>query len=54
MPSRTSSAAATTRPHGLANAIVLPHVLRFSLAPTVTDRLATLAVRAGLGDEGRE
>ena len=38
-------------PHGLANAIVLPHVLRFSL-PDITDRLATLAVRAGLGDEG--
>lgn len=35
-------------PHGLANAIVLPHVLRFSL-PAVADRLATLAVRAGLG-----
>jgi alcohol dehydrogenase class IV len=37
-------------PHGLANAIVLPQVLRFS-APAVTDRLAALAVRARLGDE---
>jgi alcohol dehydrogenase class IV len=38
-------------PHGLANAIMLPHVLRFS-APAVTGRLAQLAVRARLGDEG--
>jgi alcohol dehydrogenase class IV len=38
-------------PHGLANAIMLPHVLRF-LAPAVTKKLATLAVRAGVGDEG--
>ena len=40
-------------PHGLANAIVLPLVLRF-LAPAVTQRLATLAVRARLGtpDDG--
>ncbi len=37
-------------PHGLANAIVLPHVLRYSL-PDITDRLAALAVRARLGDE---
>ena len=37
-------------PHGLANAIVLPHVLRFSL-PAITDRLAQLAVRARLGVE---
>jgi alcohol dehydrogenase len=37
-------------PHGLANAIMLPHVLRFSL-PDISDRLATLAVRARLGDE---
>lgn len=37
-------------PHGLANAIMLPHVLRFS-APAITDRLARLAVRAGLGSE---
>jgi alcohol dehydrogenase len=35
-------------PHGLANAIVLPHVLKFSL-PAVTGRLARLALRAGLG-----
>lgn len=34
-------------PHGLANAIVLPHVLRFS-AVAIEDRLAELAVRAGL------
>jgi len=38
-------------PHGLANAIVLPHVLRF-LAPSVGKRLALLAVRAGVGREG--
>lgn len=38
-------------PHGLANAMVLPHVLRFS-APAITGRLATLAVRAGLGADG--
>jgi alcohol dehydrogenase class IV len=37
-------------PHGLANAIVLPHVLRF-VAPAVTRRLAALAVRAGVGTE---
>lgn len=37
-------------PHGLANAIMLPHVLRFS-APSVIPRLAKLAVRAGLGQE---
>ncbi|MCZ2290580.1 MAG: iron-containing alcohol dehydrogenase [Burkholderiales bacterium] len=36
-------------PHGLANAIMLPHVLRFS-APAVTTQLAQLAVRAGLGE----
>ena len=35
-------------PHGLANAIMLPHVLKFS-APAVTPRLAQLAVRARLG-----
>lgn len=35
-------------PHGLANAIVLPQVLRF-LAPAVMPRLAALAVRARLG-----
>jgi alcohol dehydrogenase class IV len=37
-------------PHGLANAIMLPHVLEFS-APRITGRLAALAVRAGLGKE---
>jgi alcohol dehydrogenase class IV len=37
-------------PHGLANAIMLPLVLRYSL-PAVTDRLALLAVRAKLGKE---
>ncbi len=40
-------------PHGLANAIMLPHVLRFS-SPAVTRRLAELAVRAGVGDEGEK
>ena len=38
-------------PHGLANAIMLPQVLKFSL-PAISDRLALLAVRARLGDEG--
>jgi alcohol dehydrogenase class IV len=38
-------------PHGLANAILLPHVLKF-LAPAVTERLAEMAIRAGLGNEG--
>lgn len=38
-------------PHGLANAIMLPHVLRFS-ASTITEKLAVLAVRAGVGEEG--
>ena len=38
-------------PHGLANAIMLPHVLKFS-APDITDRLALLSVRARLGREG--
>jgi alcohol dehydrogenase len=37
-------------PHGLANAIMLPHVLRYS-APAITKQLAKLAVRAKLGDE---
>ena len=36
-------------PHGLANAIMLPHVLRY-LSPVITDKLATLALRARLGD----
>jgi len=38
-------------PHGLANAIMLPHVLRFSSAATM-DKLATLAVRARVGKAG--
>jgi alcohol dehydrogenase class IV len=38
-------------PHGLANAIMLPQVLRFS-APEITGKLATLAVRAKVGNEG--
>ncbi len=37
--------------HGLANAIVLPHVLKYS-SPVITERLALLAVRAGLGKTG--
>jgi alcohol dehydrogenase len=37
-------------PHGLANAIMLPHVLRYS-APAITRQLAKLAVRANLGSE---
>ncbi len=39
-------------PHGLANAIVLPAVLRFS-SPSCTRKLADLAVRAGVGESGR-
>ena len=35
-------------PHGLANAIVLPHVLEYN-KPASTQRLAQLAVAAGLG-----
>lgn len=38
-------------PHGLANAILLPHVLRF-LSPSVSRRLAELAVHAGVGRRG--
>ena len=38
-------------PHGLANAILLPHVLRFC-APDIGARLAVLAVRAGVGKAG--
>jgi alcohol dehydrogenase class IV len=38
-------------PHGLANAIMLPHVLAF-LSPAITKKLAILAVRAGVGKEG--
>jgi len=37
-------------PHGLANAIMLPHVLRF-LSPAITKRLADLAVRAKVASE---
>lgn len=40
-------------PHGLANAIMLPKVLRFS-APAITERLALLAVRARVGTEGED
>ncbi|MGE0356077.1 MAG: iron-containing alcohol dehydrogenase [Burkholderiales bacterium] len=40
-------------PHGLANAIMLPHVLRH-LAPAVTKRLARLAVAAKVGGEGEK
>ncbi len=39
-------------PHGLANAIVLPPVLRFS-SPSCTAKLAALAVRAGVGESGQ-
>lgn len=35
-------------PHGIANAVVLPHVLRFSLS-SCADRLADLAVAGNLG-----
>jgi alcohol dehydrogenase class IV len=38
-------------PHGLANAIMLPYVLRF-LSPAITKRLAVLAVKAGVGKPG--
>ena len=37
-------------PHGLANAIMLPHVMRYS-APAIQKQLAKLAVRVKLGDE---
>jgi alcohol dehydrogenase len=37
-------------PHGLANAIMLPHVLRYS-ASAITRQLAQLAVRAKLGKD---
>ena len=40
-------------PHGLANAIVLPAVLHWC-APAVQGKLATLAVRAGVGKAGEE
>ena len=38
-------------PHGLANAIMLPQVLKF-LSPAITKKLAVLAVRAGVGKDG--
>ncbi|MDP1900341.1 MAG: iron-containing alcohol dehydrogenase [Rubrivivax sp.] len=38
-------------PHGLANAILLPAVLRFS-ASAIQGKLAAMALRAGLGREG--
>ena len=38
-------------PHGLANAIVLPHVLKY-LSPAITGKLAVLAIRAKVGTEG--
>lgn len=38
-------------PHGLANAILLPHVLRF-LSPAIQPELAQLARRAKLGKKG--
>jgi len=38
-------------PHGLANAVMLPHVLKF-LSPAITKKLAVLAVRAKVGKEG--
>ncbi|WP_349627892.1 iron-containing alcohol dehydrogenase [Variovorax sp. PCZ-1] len=40
-------------PHGLANAIMLPHVLRYS-APAIQKQLAQLAVRAKLGAESEK
>lgn len=38
-------------PHGLANAIMLPHVLRF-YSPAVNDKLAVLALQAKVGTQG--
>lgn len=38
-------------PHGLANAIMLPHVLAF-LSPAITPKLAVLALRARVGVAG--
>ena len=40
-------------PHGLANAIMLPLVLKYS-SPAITARLALLAVRARVGAEGED
>lgn len=38
-------------PHGLANAIMLPHVLKF-MSPTITKKLAVLAVHVKVGKAG--
>jgi alcohol dehydrogenase class IV len=38
-------------PHGLANAIMLPPVLKY-LSPAITRKLATLAIRAKVGQDG--
>jgi alcohol dehydrogenase len=38
-------------PHGLANAIMLPHVLKYSSPATLPRRLALLAVRAKVGTD---
>jgi alcohol dehydrogenase class IV len=40
-------------PHGLANAIMLPLVLKYS-APAITERLALLAIRAKAGKDGED
>lgn len=40
-------------PHGLANAIMLPRVLKYS-APAITERLALLAIRAKVGQDGED
>jgi alcohol dehydrogenase len=40
-------------PHGLANAIMLPHVLKYS-HPAIVDRLALLAVAAKLGTQDED
>ena len=40
-------------PHGLANAIMLPYVLKYS-HPNITSKLAQLAVRARVGKEGED
>lgn len=40
-------------PHGLANAIVMPHVLDYSL-PNCADRLAILARACGIGEKGAD
>ena len=40
-------------PHGLANAIMLPLVLKYS-APAITERLALLAIRAKVGKDGQD